>query len=500
MSGTAPQQPRPGGMQRIPFPTESYQHPSKPLSSKWLSNMMAEQEPADARTQAALIPTPGLSINRRVGAGPIHAMNDDLPGRIYIVSGTHFYRLIPQVGTFPDFTVEDLGDIGTPATGVLPDYVLMYTIACSATAAVVCVPPNAFTCSHNPGSPLNQISGDTWPGAQSVAAHDGYHIFVSYENSAKFFISYLLDPTSYDALDFAYTDGLPNVLRRVFPYRSDLWMMGEGGIEIWYDAGSSGLETTPGISFFPYRRRSGGVIPFALASPQSVAAGDGSIFWLSHNQLVFKTAGYQANRISTHAIEDIIRDLNPYNLVSAFTYTEVGHVFYVMNWADRTLVYDCATKQWHDRSSDGGRWRPNATAHPGTLLWFGDIQSGDIFSSEVNSLVAGLEDTDPVERTIVFPPLFANTNRAFCSRFEVEMESGDGRIVDGEVTLDWSDDGGFTFNGGPRVMSAQVAAYNRRQRVFTTRLGSFRQRVFRLRWSGAATIYAANAEITGGAS
>jgi hypothetical protein len=487
-------------MRRIPFPTESYQHPSKPLSTKFLQNFMAEKAPDDARSQVALVPTPGLSVNRLVGAGPIHAMNDDLPGRVYVVSGTHFYRLIPQIGSAPDFTVEDLGDIGTPATDVIPAYDAMYTIACGATAAVVCVPPNAFTCSHDPGSSLNQISGDTWPGAQSVAFHDGYHIFVSYENSARFFISHLLDPSNFDALDFAYTDALPNVLRRVFPYRTDLWMMGEAGVEIWYAAGASGLETTPGTSFFPYRRRAGGVIPFAMASPQSVAAGDASIFWLAHNQVVYKTNGYQAVRVSTHAVEEIIRELNPYDLVSAFTYTEVGHVLYVMNWRTRTLVYDCATKQWHDRASDGGRWRANATVHPGTMLWFGDVQSGAIFTSQVNSPLAGLEDITPISRQIVFPPLWAGASRAFCARVEVEMESGDGRLEDGTVTLDWSDDGGYSWHGGPRVMTAKLVEYNRRQRVFTTRLGSFRQRVFRLTLSGAATIYAVDAEITTGAS
>jgi hypothetical protein len=490
-------------MRRIPFPLESYQHPSKPLSSKALLNMMAEQAPADARTQAALVSTPGLQVEQVIGTGPIYAMNDDLPGRVYVVSGTRFYRLRPGTDGYTAL-VDDLGDIGTPSGTVggadLPDYVLMYTIACTDTAAVVCVPPNAFTCGHAETDALNPIGGDTWPGAQSVAAHDGYHIFVSYENSAKFFISHLLDPTMFDALDFAYSDGLPNVLRRVFPYRTDLWMMGEGGVEIWYDAGSSGLETTPGFSFFPYRRRSGGVFAYSVASPQSVAAGDGSVFWVSLNGVVFRTKGYQAERISTHATEAIVRDLNPYTVVSAFTYTQLGHVFYVLNWATRTLVYDCATKVWHDRASpDTGRWRCNATAMYGTQLLFGDIDGGSIFRPMAETPYAGLEIGDAITRQIVFPPIWAGTNRAFCSRFEVEMESGDDRIVGQQVTLDWSDDGGHTFNGGPRVMLAGTAT-QKRKRLYTTRLGSFRQRVFRLTLQGACTVYAADCDITGGAS
>jgi hypothetical protein len=48
------------GMRRIPFPLESYEHPSRPLSAKRLLNLMAEKAPADARTAAALVSTPGL--------------------------------------------------------------------------------------------------------------------------------------------------------------------------------------------------------------------------------------------------------------------------------------------------------------------------------------------------------------------------------------------------------------------------------------------------------
>ena len=80
------------GMKRIPFPLESYAHPSLPLSAKRLVNLMAEKQPDDARVAAALVSTPGLLPFQAVGTGPILAMNDDEPGRIYVVSGTHFYR------------------------------------------------------------------------------------------------------------------------------------------------------------------------------------------------------------------------------------------------------------------------------------------------------------------------------------------------------------------------------------------------------------------------
>ena len=148
MSDTLTELPK-SGMQRIPFPLESYQHPSLPLSAKRLLNLMAEQQPADARTVGALVSTPTLQAwtvaaggAGLIGTGPILALNDDLPGRIYVVSSTHFYRLSPAM---PDgsMRVEDLGDVGSPDGGGAT-WNNFVTIAAGPTAAVVCVAPRAL--------------------------------------------------------------------------------------------------------------------------------------------------------------------------------------------------------------------------------------------------------------------------------------------------------------------------------------------------------------------
>ena len=179
------------GMRRIPLSLESYQHTSAALSSKKLVNMYAEQEPADARVAAALRPTPGLSVWLPVGSGPIHAINDDQPGSIYVVSGTHFYLINKVTGSF---VATDLGDIGTPSGGFDPDH-LLYSIAASPTEAVVCCPPNAYVSAN--GLPVTQIT-TTWPsyGASSVTYLDGYFVFTGQMQPQTFFITKLADPTA----------------------------------------------------------------------------------------------------------------------------------------------------------------------------------------------------------------------------------------------------------------------------------------------------------------
>ena len=444
------------GMQRIPFPLESYQHPSLPLEAKRLINLMSEQLPPDARTAAALVSTPALRTwadgggPASIGTGPILAMNDDMPGRIYIVSGTRFYRLsFPLAG---GVMVEDLGDIGTSnsGTGASNSFV---TIAAGPTAVVVCVPPRAYTCGPDPGEPLNLITDPAFPGASSVAYVNGYFAFSSLGNTSQWFISGLLDPSSYDALDFAFSDALPNVIRRVIGHRNQLWTIGEGGFQVWYDAGSSGLETTPGISFFPFQVMSGGVVPIGTSSPMSVCRADQSVFWLGIDGLVYRSNGYTPQRVSTHAIEAII-GRNTVGL-HALTHPYRGHWFYCLTTYDnRTLVYDIATGNWHERSTsiDGnGPWKAaTAAVDNNSIHLLGDRSTGDLYYLDMTPDDAGVT----VIRQATFPPLWAGTNRAFCARVEIEMESG-GAQSPGPVLLEWSDDGARTFNTG-RTMSAGV--------------------------------------------
>jgi hypothetical protein len=486
MSGTAQQQ-APAGMQRLPFPTESYPHPSLPLSAKRLLNLFVESAPPDSRTTTPLISSPGLLPQMIVGTGPILAVNDQMPGLWYMVSGGTAWRV-----RFTDsgLIADNLGGVGTTsgATAV-PPYARMVTIAVDNISAVFCVPPNAYTCGHQAGDPLNALGGD-FPGAASVTALDGYYVFSSYPSIDRFFISQIFDPMNFDALDYASADALPNNLLRVVTHRSDLWLFGDGGIEIWYDTGAAD---------FPFRRRPGGVLEFPPSSYFSIAKGDGSLFWLGQQDIVYRTVGYQATRISTHGVEAKIREIGGgYTARSGYCYSQDGHIFYVLNFDGMTLVYDCATKMWHERSSaaDGnGRWRAQWAVKYGDGFQFADNVTGQFY---VGYAPGTTDNGVPVLRQAILPPDWAGTRRAFCGRLEVEMESG-GSLSPGDVTLDWSDDGGRTWTGGPRTMNAG-AATEFRKRVYTTRLGSFRQRHFRITTYGHCSLYGVDADISLGAS
>ena len=469
-------------IQRIPFARQSYVLQSVPLSAQRLVNLFAEQQPQESRSPLILKPAPGLYPIYSIGAGPIYALAG-LPGIFYAVSGSQFWRMAPNAD-YSAVTPTLLGDIGLTATP---------TIAVGPTQVVVVSPPNAYCATH--GGTLGQITDPNFPGASSVCYLDGWFVFTS-EDGSEFFCSNILDGTTYNALNFAKSEALPDYTQMVVSFQEELWLFGQAHTEVWYDAGTAN---------FPFARQTGGVLPTTgIAAPASVCALDNSLFWLGQDRTVYRTAnGYLPARVSTHAIEELLAAYPSVLDISAFPITFEGHPWYVLTLPSApnggaTFVYDCATQLWHERSSaisGAGRWAGNRALQWGPYILVGDNNSGTI-----HQLVAllGTEEGLPITRIATLPPLWGGTKRAFMSRLDLEMETG-GAYSPGQVTLDWSDDGGWTFAGGPRAANTGTASQYS-QRVFWTRLGSFRQRVLRLTLKGTTTLYAADADIGAGAA
>lgn len=468
-------------MPRIPLPKQSYQLASLPASAQRLVNCYVELTPEDARSPFIIKPTPGLVPRYLIGAGPIYAMAS-MPGRMYFVSGSEAIRVSPHPITGVMENVW-LGDVGVTA---LP------TIAIGPTQVVFVNPPNVWVASHT--GLLQGVSGTggNFPGngASSVVYIDGYFVFTAYDGS-RFFCSDLLDATSYQGLDFATSENRPDYVQFSAVLRNEIWLFGQASIAVFYDAGGAS---------FPFAPRTGAVLEQACGSNASIAQTDGSLFWLGRDRIVYRSQGYQAQRISTHAIEEVLQKYGDLRDITGFEFIFEGHACYALAVpsapdSGTTYVYDCATRLWHERRSgaDGtNRWRGNRSCILGVELFIGDSISGNIFEMKISA------DSDaylPLTRIITFPPLFAGAHRAFMDRLEVEIGVGE---TAGNVILDWSDDGGHTW--GPRRTLGLGLINEWRKRVFTTRLGSYRQRVLRLTSNRAITVYGADVEGIGGAA
>jgi hypothetical protein len=195
-------------MRRLPMPYDWYQHPSLPLNSQLLLNLMAEQEPSNSRAEVALISTPGLEdTGWTFGAGPVLAINSDMPGSVYAVSGTHAYRLNHPVGGAT--TITDLGSVGIAAWPGSGTYNVMpsrspwvRSARLSACRHGLTPAPTAAPSTRSAAPSPARCRSRRWTGILSI------HRPIQ---GTKFFCNLLLDPTAFNALDFAYADAQPNI-------------------------------------------------------------------------------------------------------------------------------------------------------------------------------------------------------------------------------------------------------------------------------------------------
>ncbi len=285
----------------------------------------------------------------------------------------------------------------------------------------------------------------------------------------QWFISALGDSAAIDPLDFATAESSPDALVRVLVNNRDVLLFGTQTIEPWQDVGSSP---------FPFQRVTGALIQKGCLAPLSPARLNTSVFWLADDHIVYKMDGYNPVRVSTFPIEDIIREIPVAADAVGMTYSQGGHNFYVLTFANRTLVWDDTVQRWHERQSGTSltpaKW--NVTC----------IMSGwdDVYVGNTDGAVAFLDlDTydelgAPIRSAAVTPPFYPDGVRASMSLVELEVNLGVGLPVgqgsDPQVMVRFSDDGTGSWSNIRLASLGRTGA--RIDRAIVRRLGQFRQR------------------------
>lgn len=474
-------------MARIPFAVHSYKLDSLPASAQDLINLWAEELPSASRSPVLVKNVPGLIDYATCGTGKVWALGH-MGGDIYAV-----------VGGFPNFSVykvtETSGAGATAGTvtliGITTGSVgAPVTMAASATQLVIATPPTAWVVS---GGTLTKITDPDFPAITSVAYVGGFFCFTK-QGSDQYIISNLLDATAYDALDIQSAEAVPDSMRRAVEHNNELWLFCDRSTEI---------HQLTGAADFPFERQSGGVIDVGTIAASSVAILDDGPYWLGSDLIVYRAVGYRQERISTHAIEQEIATFLQPELASGFSLTFGGHNLYVLTFPStivanagpgRTFVYDATTKLWHKRAStfSGSTpdlWQVSCAAKFRRHTLCGGATGGQVLRMTDST---PLEDGVSLTPIATLPPQWAETGLGFADRLELELEPG-GNASDMSVTLAWSDDGGHTFTSG--VARSMGAPGDRSERVYWSRLGSFRQRVFRFTFAAGARVRAYGADL-----
>jgi hypothetical protein len=304
------------------------------------------------------------------------------------------------------------------------------------------------------GSALTEI---TEIGVDQIVFLDGY--FLALEKSTKkIYLSGLYDGTLWDLLDYKIKESAPDRPNSIMADHGELWVFGEQTSEVWYNSGNSD---------FPLERASGGRLELGCAAPWSPAKVDNSVMWVGNdergNRVVWRADGYQAKRISTHAIEYHLNLISPrasgqsvLNATTTFAvgwaYQEEGHSFYcllfphAMQDVSRTVkdftnpsmfVYDCATQSWHERAWWNkvlGRYEPPRQRCHG-YMWdhhiVGDRENGKLYEQALDYY----DDAgERIRRERVGVHLSNGMMQTFYNSFQLDMEVAVGLgVIDSDL-------------------------------------------------------------------
>lgn len=431
---------------------------------------MSEIEGLGEDKQVVLDSAPGLTLFLNLGMEVRGSYNAD--GRWFVAANSTLYEIVSGA------------QVSRGTLNSSSGYVSMK----HGTNQLVCVDGQDGYVLNLTTNLLAQIVSDGWRGSVWVEHLDGYFVFVAPETE-QFYISAIDDGTSLDALDFSSADSQPDNIVTHRVSKRELYLLGTRSVEVWINNGGAD---------FPLTRYNTTPIDVGVVGYRAAVIAAEALVWVGQTDrgagYVYALNGYQPIRISTQAVEQALRSCTDLSLCTMWTYQTEGAEFVAVNGPgmETTWVWDASTRQWHERAElVSGNYTPlrtdqvtfaqgNHYATSGTSIYLIDPEA---FS------LAG----DPLVRERTWPHFMLPSMEPVSYRcLELACTTGGG----GNITLEVSNDGGYTF-GAPLLRS--LGAIGRwMQRVRWQMLGTSRDRVFRLRCTDAVRLTIHGAAVDAG--
>jgi hypothetical protein len=503
---------------KSPILGQSYVARSINAADNRMVNLFPEQTPENGLEIGYLNRAPGLTNLVTIGSGPIRGLwaHQTNGTDAYCVSGTGFYRINT------DYTYEYIGEVAGTGPVTFADNGIQIFIAANPSGYIYNEVTDVFA----------KITDPDFTGAGTVTYLDGYFVY-NEPDSQKIWITQLLDGTSVDPLDFASAEGSPDGVVAVNSIHRELWVFGTDTTEVWYDSGATD---------FPLVPIQGAFNETGCIAPYSVAKLDNSLFWLGNDPrgfgIIFRSNGYAAQRVSTHAIEYAIQGYTDISDAVAYTYQQEGHAFYVISFptGNATWVYDVATGAWHERAyltnGEFTRHRSNCQCNFQSTTIVGDYANGNIYKFDLDVYADNGATQKWLRSWRALPSGQNNLKRTAQHSLQLEAESGVGlnlypayaseQLVteaglnliteagdyltttaypeapgyNPQAMLRWSDDGGHTWSNEHWASMGKIGEYG--FRTFWRRLGmtqKLRDRVYEVSGTDPVKIAIMGAEL-----
>jgi hypothetical protein len=409
---------------------------------------------------------PGLSLVASLGApvrGMIQAAN-----RLFVAAGSILYEISSLGVATQRGTLSSSSGVVSMAYGLT-----QLVIVDGSYGYVLTLATNAF----------QQINAAGFYGSVRVRFLDNYFLFV-HPGTQQFYISAINDATSDDPLDFASAESQPDNLVTLEVDHSEIWLFGSQTTEVWFDSGAQD---------FPFQRNRGASIEIGCQAAHSVQKLDNSVFWIGQDVngsgIVFRSQGFQAQRISTQAVEQALQASTDLSSAVAYSYQDRGLSFYCVNapGLTSTWCYEVSTGSWHERCDLDSLGKFAQSRVQNYAFCFGQrIVGGSDGNLYALSHTTYTNYLDPLVRMRVTPhDAVPGRLLQFFSAFYLDCTTGEADLgVDAFVELSWSKDSGASWSNS--VMRSIGKTGQRFSRLLWTMLGSARDRVWRIKFSGNA--------------
>ncbi len=479
----------------LPFADGFYVSQSLPLLDKRVVNAYPVIPQAEALSRRALLNTPGIKQFADLGSGTSRGAIVFSDGTPYRVIGNSLISTNSAGAVTNHGTISGTSDVSLASNGINiaiqdPDGDSYFFT------------PSTATLELNNGSVFLSFGQ-----ARTITFKDGFYI---YTTDAIFFISStktVNDGKNFNALDFADAEISPDRIVAGHNNHNQLYILGETTIEVYQTVSTSGL---------PFQRIPGAMIQKGCAAKFSVVEFDNNFLFLGgdvgEKPAIWRALGSSIQKISTSSVDQLIQKNTEAEIANtrAFTYSENGNYFAVFTVGDNTFVYDSTTSalsgksEWHERQTgitNGNGFQVWRAIHG--IKAFGEIHVGDDRSGKVGELDfdTKTEYGDKIERFFTTKPFINNGDDIFSHEIELLMQTGvgDATTPDPQIRMDYSDDGGRTFNSEISKPLGGVGEF--KTRVRWSRLGSIpNNRILRFKMTDPVeyNVYSlfANAEIT----
>jgi len=316
------------------------------------------------------------------------------------------------------------------------------------------------------------------PKPNSITYLAGHFLFGI--DDGRVFCSAIDDGTSVNAAAFDTANLNPDNVVRAYAYNGYVYVFGKQSVEIWVP--------DPGLANYPFPfSNTRQTITLGMLAANSLAELDNGLVWIDDDGIVRYGVSGGSERISSHTVERAIAGLSATDqaAIVGSVHRWEGHAVYSISSSAWTWCYDLRSQAWFERKSvNSSRWRVgNAVQFAGQYIC-SDVGSGVLYR---------LNPSDPTENgNRLNAEIWCGVSHRFPGDMIVDalkvdvvagvgVQTGDLADTYPALLIDYSDDGGKTFEGERDEAIGAIGEYSETVESFCWGRVSMKGRIWRFR-------------------